>query len=211
MDLMQAGLMHMKHSACHAAVSARLNLCGVKGVITRTQTVCLWQASKAYGYSGFWVQALRIAVNQELQMLEQAIPAAIDCLAPQGRLAIISFHSLEDRIVKRAFLKAAGKGPVSGDMYGPYLQLLEEQSTAVVKLVNKKPITPGLLSMRCCLPVSAAWHTSPLKSTKKMLTISRLPNRNCSDLCANKQAPSVYCVAQRATCISELAVDLTER
>lgn len=77
-------------------------------------------------------------------MLEQAIPAAIDCLASQGRLAIITFHSLEDRIVKRAFLKAAGKGPAPGDVYGPYLQLVQEQAPALVQLVNKKPITPGV-------------------------------------------------------------------
>lgn len=77
-------------------------------------------------------------------MLEKAIPAAIDCLAPKGRLAIISFHSLEDRIVKRAFQKAAGKGPAPGDLYGTYLQLAEEQTTAAVKLVNKKPMVPGL-------------------------------------------------------------------
>ncbi|KAL0051717.1 hypothetical protein WJX82_000937 [Trebouxia sp. C0006] len=88
-------------------------------------------------------QALRIAVNQELQMLEQGLPAAIECLAPQGRLAVISFHSLEDRIVKKAFLKAAGKTQPAGDVYGPYLHLLEEQSTAAVKLVHKKPIRPG--------------------------------------------------------------------
>ena len=89
------------------------------------------------------LQALRIAVNQELQMLEQGLPAAIACLAPQGRLAVISFHSLEDRIVKRAFLKAAGKSQPAGDVYGPYLHLLEEQATAAVKLVHKKPVRPG--------------------------------------------------------------------
>lgn len=82
-------------------------------------------------------------------MLEKAVPAAIDCLAPQGRLAIISFHSLEDRIIKRAFLKAAGKGPAPGDVYGPYLQLAKEEFPALVKLVNKKPITPGLFSSNC--------------------------------------------------------------
>ena len=49
-------------------------------------------------------QALRIAVNQELERLSDFIPQAITALEPQGRLVIISYHSLEDRIVKRAFL-----------------------------------------------------------------------------------------------------------
>jgi len=55
-------------------------------------------------------QALRIAVNDELSALEEGIRDALELLSPEGRVAVISFHSLEDRIVKQAFRKAEDEG-----------------------------------------------------------------------------------------------------
>ena len=66
-------------------------------------------------------QAIRIAVNSELAQLEQSLPIWMELLAPGGRIAIISFHSLEDRIVKR-FLASQ-----SGNRYDAVLQLLTKQ------------------------------------------------------------------------------------
>lgn len=62
-------------------------------------------------------QALRIAVNDELKTLEDSLYACFDCLAPGGRLAVISFHSLEDRIVKQTFLDIINIKDGDGDAY----------------------------------------------------------------------------------------------
>ncbi len=81
-------------------------------------------------------QALRMAVNQELEAIETVIPCAIDLLRPGGRLAIISFHSLEDRLVKRAFKRLAA------EVSSPPGMASIQARPARVKLVNRKPIAP---------------------------------------------------------------------
>ena len=83
------------------------------------------------------VQGIRIAVNDELNHLSRAIPECIDCLAPGGRLAVITFHSLEDRIVKRSYLTAAGKGE-SDNMYLP-----QSEVPVLGKIITKKPVVPS--------------------------------------------------------------------
>ena len=91
------------------------------------------------------MQALRIAVNDELGVLERVLPAAIRCLAPQGRLAIISFHSLEDRMVKQEFRLAAGTASQEPDMSLPFeMQLVDQQQPEPsVKILTKRPVTAG--------------------------------------------------------------------
>jgi len=83
-------------------------------------------------------QALRIVVNDELAAVEKTLPQAVAALRSSGRCAVISFHSLEDRIVKDYF-REQGKDIVNP----PYEQKYAEERKAVVKLVNKKPILPS--------------------------------------------------------------------
>lgn len=64
-------------------------------------------------------QALRIAVNQELEVLERAVPAALEHLAVGGRIVVLSYHSLEDRIVKREFVAASSSQAPAGLAFEP--------------------------------------------------------------------------------------------
>ena len=72
-------------------------------------------------------QALRIAVNNELEVLRQALPQAVELLASGGRLAVISFHSLEDRIVKQYFRSIDNK---------------------LVNVITRKPLVPGRVEVK---------------------------------------------------------------
>jgi 16S rRNA (cytosine1402-N4)-methyltransferase len=83
-------------------------------------------------------QALRIAVNGELENLEQGLADAVPLLKPGGRLAVIAFHSLEDRIVKRFFAREA-----RDCICPPEAMVCTCDHQATVQLVNKKPIQPS--------------------------------------------------------------------
>ena len=82
-------------------------------------------------------QAIRIEVNKELEVLKNSIEKAVDSLKPGGRLAIITFHSLEDRIVKNMFRE------MSKDcICPPELLVCRCEHEAKVKLITRKPIIP---------------------------------------------------------------------
>lgn len=80
-------------------------------------------------------QAIRIEVNNEIKPLEKTIADCIDVLAPEGRICVITFHSLEDRAVKNAFNKAKGICTCPKDL--PYCVCGAKE---LGKVVNKKPI-----------------------------------------------------------------------
>lgn len=83
-------------------------------------------------------QALRIAVNDELEVLEQAVKDAVDILKPGGRLVVITFHSLEDRIVKTVFNSI--ERPCTCP---PQLPVCMCGKVPLLKVVTRKPVTAG--------------------------------------------------------------------
>lgn len=113
--------------------------------ITTTQELCEI-IKRAVGANYFYkthperniFQAIRIEVNDELKEIETVLPEAISLLNPGGRLAVISFHSLEDRIVKQVFKKYS---EVDAMVKG--LPSIPEEYKPMVRLINKKPIVPS--------------------------------------------------------------------
>lgn len=110
-------------------------------ITTTTQLVDLlmpllgWRRQKGIHPLTLVFQALRIAVNDELGVLKRVLPQAIDLLAPQGRLAVISFHSLEDRIVKMTFRTAASDKDESSGLEGLFID-----KQPLVSMITHRPL-----------------------------------------------------------------------
>jgi len=99
-----------------------------------TRTTELASAARRGAGGGGWqrldpatrtFQALRIFINRELDGLDAFLESAVQCLAPGGRMAVIAFHSLEDRVVKHTWRRMA------------------QAEDAVVRLVTRRPVVPG--------------------------------------------------------------------
>lgn len=103
----------------------------VRGVVRKGKHDKIHPATRTF-------QALRIAVNREIDVLERFIPSAIEALKSNGRLAIITFHSIEDRIVKQAFRKYSGKCSCP-----PRMPKCICGAVKLVETLTKKPIIPG--------------------------------------------------------------------
>jgi 16S rRNA (cytosine1402-N4)-methyltransferase len=84
-------------------------------------------------------QAIRIEVNNEIKPLQETVKNCIECLNSKGRLCIITFHSLEDRAVKNAYIEAKGKCTCPSDL--PYCVCGVK---SLGKIINKKPIIASL-------------------------------------------------------------------
>jgi len=112
-------------------------------------TTPVWYQRKKIHPATRTFQALRIAVNDELNNLEKALPQALEILKPGGRLVVISFHSLEDRVVKHFFQKhSSGRicpaPKTGGGVNIPRAEPAGRSEVALLtcQILTKKPITP---------------------------------------------------------------------
>ena len=106
-------------------------------------------------------QALRIAVNQELECLEVALRQAVGLISPGGRLAVISYHSLEDRIVKE-FMQQESRGCICP----PSLPVCACRHIPTLKLVTTKVVTPSASEVRA----------NPRSRSARLRVAERLPS-----------------------------------
>jgi 16S rRNA (cytosine1402-N4)-methyltransferase len=100
----------------------------VQGVLGRRPGAKIHPATRTF-------QALRIAVNDELGQLEAFLEPAVRALAPEGKIAVISFHSLEDRIVKHTLRRLAGKAPPR-----PGPPIPHQDPPVLIHILTRRPI-----------------------------------------------------------------------
>ncbi|HZC94533.1 MAG TPA: 16S rRNA (cytosine(1402)-N(4))-methyltransferase RsmH [Bradyrhizobium sp.] len=113
-----------------APITTTQALADIVGKVVRSKPNEIHPATRTF-------QALRIFVNEELDELHRALAAAERVLKPGGRLVVVSFHSLEDRIVKDFFI-ARGRPP-SGSRHLPEVA----QAAPSFQILTKRPVTPG--------------------------------------------------------------------
>ncbi len=106
----------------------------IRGAIPRSPKDKIDPATRSF-------QALRIAVNDELGELERGLDCAQEILKDSGRLVVVSFHSLEDSIVKAFMYEKSGRNTGSGSRHLP--MVMEEPETPVFKLLSRKAIVPS--------------------------------------------------------------------
>jgi 16S rRNA (cytosine1402-N4)-methyltransferase len=104
-------------------------------------------------------QGIRIAINRELEVIETALPLAFAKLNPGGRLAVISFHSLEDRLVKRYFRRLGGR-PESARDNRP-----SDERTVFGREITRRPLAP----------TDAECAANPRSRSAKLRVIEKLP------------------------------------
>ena len=85
-------------------------------------------------------QAIRMEVNRELQQLEAGLDESVHLLTPGGRMLVMSYHSLEDRMVKERFLDWAGE--TAPTLPGGVLPISVDDQTSAVRIVTRKPLRP---------------------------------------------------------------------
>jgi 16S rRNA (cytosine1402-N4)-methyltransferase len=106
-------------------------------------------------------QALRIAVNQELVVLDEALPQARDLLQPGGRLAVIAFHSLEDRLVKRFYQRES-----RDCICPPEVPFCVCEHQATLRVITRKPIRPTEIEV----------EQNPRSRSARLRVAERLPS-----------------------------------
>ena len=121
------------------AIVAARKLKPIETTVELADIVCKVVSSKKIHPATRTFQAIRIYVNDELGELEKMLQSSLDLLSSGGRICMVSFHSLEDRIIKQFFNRYAGKVSRTSR----YIPEVGPSAPPQLRLINNRPITPG--------------------------------------------------------------------